>query len=309
MDIKQLRAFLTIAETHNISKAAPMLNIVQSAVSRQIQLLEDELGVTLFERSKHGMQLTNEGKILEGYARRIIREIEAAKMELSSKTGILEGSVNIGIISSLSEELSVAIMRVIKNKYPKINLKITVAYSGYLKEWLESGDIDLALTYHSTSSKFIESKKIISEQLCLISPPVAKLTSKQYDLTNISTLPLILPYAPHRLRSLVEQAFSREKLHFSVSTEVNDLAIQKQLVKENFGYTILPLVSIKNDLQQNSLKAAPIDHPDFTRSIALALSTTRPISRLVHVVANEVMNFSKEAVKTEEWLGGQWIGE
>jgi DNA-binding transcriptional LysR family regulator len=96
MDIKQLRAFLTISETRNITKAAAMLNIVQPAVSRQIHLLEEELGVELFERGRHGMSLTQEGKVLEDYARRALKEIEAAKMELTSKDGALKGTVHIG---------------------------------------------------------------------------------------------------------------------------------------------------------------------------------------------------------------------
>lgn len=65
MDHKQLRAFLTIAETGNMTRAAEMLNVVQSAVSRQIQLLEDDLGVKLF-RERHGIALTGAGKSLQG---------------------------------------------------------------------------------------------------------------------------------------------------------------------------------------------------------------------------------------------------
>ncbi|NOZ97853.1 MAG: LysR family transcriptional regulator, partial [Gammaproteobacteria bacterium] len=170
MDIKQLRAFLTISETRNITKAAAMLNIVQPAVSRQIHLLEEELGVELFERGRHGMSLTQEGKVLEDYARRALKEIEAAKMELTSKDGALKGTVHIGILASLSELLSVALMRVMKKKFPDVNLKISVGYSGHLKEWLEAGEIDLALLYDSVPSKFIDSHQIVAEQLWLIGP-------------------------------------------------------------------------------------------------------------------------------------------
>ena len=165
MDIKQLRSFITISETKNITKAAALLNIVQPAVSRQIHLLEDELGVELFERSRHGMHLTNEGKILEEYARRALKEIETAKIELTSSDGALKGSVNIGILSSLSELLSVALMRIIKEKYPNVNLKITVGYSGHLKEWLENGEIDVALIYGSTSSKFLDMQRLCCTNL------------------------------------------------------------------------------------------------------------------------------------------------
>lgn len=310
MDIKQLRSFITISETKNITKAAALLNIVQPAVSRQIHLLEDELGVELFERSRHGMHLTNEGKILEEYARRALKEIETAKIELTSSDGALKGSVNIGILSSLSELLSVALMRVIKAKYPNVNLKITVGYSGHLKEWLESGEIDVALIYGSTSSKFLDMQSMVKEQLWLIGSAQSKLSSEQIiELKDISQYDLILPYAPHRLRTLIEQGFHKAKYELKISAEVNDLAVQKQLVKEGFGYTILPLVSIKNDLEKNVFCAAPIHHPDFIREIVLALPNTRHISKLVHTIAQEVIAVSKMSVKENDWPGCEWIGK
>ena len=310
MDIKQLRSFITISETKNITKAAALLNIVQPAVSRQIHLLEDELGVELFERSRHGMHLTNEGKILEEYARRALKEIETAKIELSSSDGALKGSVNIGILSSLSELLSVALMRIIKEKYPNVNLKITVGYSGHLKEWLENGEIDVALIYGSTSSKFLDMQSMVQEQLWLIGSSQANLSAEQsIELKDISQYDLILPYAPHRLRTLIEQGFHKAKYELKISAEVNDLAVQKQLVKEGFGYTILPLVSIKNDLGNNIFRAAPINHPDFTREVVLALPNTRHISKLVHTIAQEVILVSKASVIEQEWLGCEWIGK
>ncbi|MDB5930238.1 MAG: bacterial regulatory helix-turn-helix, lysR family protein, partial [Polaromonas sp.] len=70
MDHKQLRAFLTIAETGNLTRAAELLNLVQPAVSRQVHLLEEDLGTQLFERQRYGMALTDAGKSLLGYARR-----------------------------------------------------------------------------------------------------------------------------------------------------------------------------------------------------------------------------------------------
>lgn len=310
MDIKQLRSFITISETKNITKAAALLNIVQPAVSRQIHLLEDELGVELFERSRHGMHLTNEGKILEEYARRALKEIETAKIELTSSDGALKGSVNIGILSSLSELLSVALMRVIKAKYPNVNLKITVGYSGHLKEWLESGEIDVALIYGSTSSKFLDMQSMVKEQLWLIGSAQSKLSSEQViELKDISQYDLILPYAPHRLRTLIEQGFHKAKYELKISAEVNDLAVQKQLVKEGFGYTILPLVSIKTDLEKNAFCAARIHHPDFIREIVLALPNTRHISKLVHTIAQEVIAVSKISVTENDWPGCEWIGK
>lgn len=310
MDIKQLRSFITISETKNITKAASLLNIVQPAVSRQIHLLEDELGVVLFERGRHGMHLTDEGKILEVYARRALKEIEAAKVELTTSNGTLQGTINVGILASLSELLSVSLMRVIKKKYPDVNLKVTVGYSGHLTEWLEKGDIDLALIYGTDSSKFIDIQPIVRERLWIIGPYNSELNyNYPMKIKDISKLPLILPYAPHRLRSIIEQGFNSENCDLNICAEMNDIQVQKQLVKEGFGYTILPLVSMKNDLQQKKFKMAPIDNDSFYRDIALALPNTRHISKLVHTIALEILHCSKVAVDVKAWSGSEWIGK
>lgn len=310
MDIKQLRAFITISETKNITKAAAMLNLVQPAVSRQIHLLEEELGIVLFERGRHGMHMTHEGKILEGYARRALKELEQAKMELTSSDGALKGTIHIGIVASLSELLSVALMRVIKAKFPEVNLKISVGYSGHLQEWLVAGDIDLALNYGSSSSKFLDIKPIVREKLWLIGPQNSNLKlNVALGLADMAELPFILPYSPHRLRTVVEHGLKKQNMDLNIVAEVNDLNVQKQLVKEGFGYTILPLVSVKNDLQQNTVKAAPIHYPDFVRDIAISLPNTRHVSKLMYTIANEISIFANRAVESKIWLGGEWIGK
>lgn len=310
MDVKQLRAFITISETNNITKAAALLNIVQPAVSRQIHLLEEELGVVLFDRGRHGMTLTQEGKILEGYARRVIKELEAAKMELTATDGAIKGTVNIGILASLSELLSVSLMKVIKKRYPDVNLKISVGYSGHIKEWLEAGDIDVALLYDSVPSKFIDSHQIVKEKLWLIGSSFTELRQDTaVGLNEISTYPLILPYAPHQLRNLIDHGFQLSKLELKIAAEINDLNVQKQLVKEGLGYTILPLVAVQKDLHDRSVRVAPIEDPAFARTIAIALPNTRNISKLVQVIASVTFNCCRIAIESKAWPGATWISD
>ena len=83
MDFKQLRAFLTVAETGNVTRAAEVLHLVQPAVSRQIMLLEQDIGTPLFVRERHGMVLTEAGRSLLTYARRAMLELDRARSRSS----------------------------------------------------------------------------------------------------------------------------------------------------------------------------------------------------------------------------------
>ncbi|MEG2558853.1 MAG: LysR family transcriptional regulator [Acinetobacter sp.] len=308
MDIKQLRTFITILEVENLTKAAAMLNIVQPAVSRQIQMLEEELGVKLFNRSRHGMALTDDGKLLEPYARRILEDIESARLELTANKGTIRGKVHIGVLSSISELLSTLIMSVIKEKYPEVQVKISVGYSGHLKEWLEVGDIDLALMYDSTPSKLIDLTSLVREPLFLIGAAHTSLQlNKPMDLQKIEIFPLILPFHPHRLRTLIEQAYKQNKTDLNIYAETNDLNIQKQLVIQGFGYTILPLVSVINEFRAGLMKAAPIADPAFLRVITLAMHSTRNIPKHVRIISSEIIKCVERSINEEKWPNAEWI--
>ena len=308
MDIKQLRTFITILEVENLTKAAAMLNIVQPAVSRQIQMLEEELGVKLFNRSRHGMALTDDGKLLEPYARRILEDLESAKLELTANKGIIRGKVHIGVLSSISELLSTLIMSVIKEKYPEVQVKISVGYSGHLKEWLEAGDIDLALMYDSTPSKLIDLTPLVREPLFLIGAAQTSLQLNQsLDLKEIENFPLILPYHPHRLRILIEQACKKNNSNLNIYTETNDLNIQKQFVIQGFGYTVLPLVSVINEFNNGLMKAMPIAGNDFIRGVTLAMHSTRSIPKHVRIITGEIMRCMEKSINERKWPNAEWI--
>lgn len=309
MDIKQLRTFITILEVENLTKAATMLNVVQPAVSRQIKMLEEELGVKLFNRSRHGMALTDDGKLLEPYARRILEDLESAKLELTANKGIIRGKVHIGVLSSISELLSTLIMRVIKEKYPEVQVKISVGYSGHLKEWLEAGDIDLALMYDSTPSKLIDLTPLVREPLFLIggAGSTPQKLNHSIDLKEIENFPLILPCHPHRLRTLIEQAFKQNNLNLNIYAETNDLNIQKQLVMQGFGYTVLPLVSVINEFNTGLMKAVPIAGNEFVRVITMAMHSTRNIPKHVRIISAEIMDCIDQSIDQKKWPNAEWI--
>lgn len=310
MDIKQLRTFITILEVENLTKAAAMLNIVQPAVSRQIQMLEEELGVKLFNRSRHGMALTDDGKVLEPYARRILEDIESAKLELTANKGTIRGKVHIGVLSSISELLSTLIMNLIKEKYPEVQVKISVGYSGHLKEWLEVGDIDLALMYDSMPSKLIDLTPLVEEPLMLIGSAHSSFQHNDiFELKMIEKFPLILPFHPHRLRSLIEQAYKKNGSDLNIYAETNDLNIQKQLVIQDFGYTILPLVSVINEFRNGSVKVIPIVDPAFSRVITLAMHSTRNIPKHVRIIAGEIIGCVEQSIDGKKWPNAKWIYE
>lgn len=310
MDLKQLRAFVTVADTGNVTRASALLNLVQPAVSRQLRLLEEDLGTELFDRSRHGMQLTSAGKAMLEYARRILNEVERAKAEIQPTDGPVAGIVTIGLLASLSDLLATALVHEVRQRYPGIRLRIMIGYAGHLLDWIEKGDVDAALLYGQKESPALQVKALLEEGLWVVAPSSARLSRKRpQTLAQVAQHPFVLPSAPQGLRALIEHAATESGVTLDVVAETNALSVQKSLVAEGQGWTILPVVCITRELERGELSSAPLAPPGLRRTIVLAAPTTRQATAPVRCVVSTLLDQAKAAFEAGQW--GQdalWIG-
>ncbi|MFT3814943.1 MAG: LysR family transcriptional regulator [Acidovorax sp.] len=310
MDLKQLRAFLMVADTGNVTRAAEMLNLVQPAVSRQIRLLEENIGTPLFERERHGMALTDAGKALVGYARRALLELDRARMEVvGTATGSVSGLVTLGLLPSTGDLLANPLVSAVASTYPEIRVRIVVGYAGTLMKWLASGEVDAALIYGAERSSDIQTTPLVEDALWVIGPPESKLRpGRPVTLAELSKHRVVLPSAPHGIRTLVEHACAVAKVTLNLSAETNDLNVQRSLVLGGHGLTILPPIAIAEDLQNRTLKGAPLAAPGISRTIMLALPAHRPTARHVRCAVDLLVQEARRAIHSDAWPKGRWLG-
>ncbi|MGY6269717.1 LysR family transcriptional regulator [Achromobacter denitrificans] len=310
MEFKQLRAFLTVAETGNVTRAADMLNLVQPAVSRHIKLLEEEIGAPLFERARHGMVLTEAGQSLVGYARRAMLELDRARAEIAgAATDDIGGLVTLGLLPSTVDILSSRLVAALAASYPGIRVRVAVGYAGTLVQWLTSGEVDAALLYGAERSADIQTTPLIEEALWVIGPPESPLRPEQpVTLAEVSAHKLVLPSAPHGIRTLVEHACAVAKVTLNLSAETNALSVQRSLVLGGHGLTILPPIAVAEDLQARKLTGAPLANPNISRTIVLALPVHRPTARHVRCAIELLVQESRNAIETGLWPEGRWLG-
>lgn len=310
MDLKQLRALVTVAETGNVTRASSLLNIVQPAVSRQLRLLEEDMGTTLFERGRHGMELTEAGRTMVEYARRILNEVARAKAEIRPSQGPISGIVTIGLLASTADLLSTPLVTSVAEKYPGIRVRISVGYAGHLVDWLEKGEVDAALLYDQKKTPALQVKPLLEEPLWIVGPAAAKLRrNKPVDLAQVVKHPFVLPSAPHGLRKLMEQAVTLMGLEFSVVAETNALSVQKDLVLHGHGWTMLPAVAVADDIARGILSGAPLAEPALLRKIVLAAPTNRQATPPVRCVVAALLDCMKSAVLENRWAGARWLAD
>lgn len=308
MDIRQIRAFLAIADTGTVTRAAELLHVVQPAVSRQIKLLEDEIAAPLFVRTRHGMQLTEAGQVLSERARRALRELDMARMEIHPEAQTIAGVVQIGLLPSSCDLIADALVKNLQQNYPQVRVSISVGYTDHLLRWLENGEVDAALLYNPVPTPMLDIAPLVEETLSLTGPASLKLDEAvPVPLSALGKRPLVLPSKPHGLRSLVEHACAVAGVEIAIAAETNALSVQKQLVVSGYGLSVMPRIAVRDEILRDQLSAAPIDSPDFTRHIALATPASRRMSPALRCATSALRACMMKIVASGDWLGARWI--
>ncbi|MFE7030370.1 LysR family transcriptional regulator [Streptomyces sp. NPDC057621] len=302
MDLKQLKAIVTVAEVGSVTRAAELLHLVQPAVTRQIRTLEQELGIPLFERTGQGMRPTEAGAIMVDRARRALGELERARAEVQPTPGAVTGIVTVGLLESTSDLLAESLVSAVTEHHPGVQLRLMTAYSGHLQQWLDDGDLDLTLLYNLDSTPSLNARPLVRERLWAVAPASAGLRAdRPVPFAEAAEHPLVMPTSGHALRSLIDAAAARAGAGLNIVAQTNSMRVQKQLVRAGHGWTVLPGLGIAEDVARGEVSAAPLSEPDVWRSIVLGTPRSGRTPPAVEVVARELVRQINSAVKQGRW--------
>jgi DNA-binding transcriptional LysR family regulator len=306
VDLKQLRALITVAEVGSVTRAAELLHLVQPAVTRQIRTLEKELGVPLFERTRQGMRITEAGAIVVERARRALTELDRARAEVRPTPGVVTGIVTVGLLESATDLLAEPLVSALARDQPGIELRLLTAYSAHLAQWLDDGDLDLTLLYSLAGTPSLNMRPLVRESLWAVAPVSAGLRAdRPVPFAQVAAHPLVMPASGHGLRILIDEAAAQAQAELTVAVQTNSMRVQKQLVAGGHGWTILPGVGIAEDLANGSLSAAPLCEPDVSRLIVLGTPRDGRTPPAVEVVARELTRQIHRALSQGKWLSAQ----
>ena len=147
MDLRQLRYFLAVATTGSFTKAAEQIPLAQSALSRHMRLLEEELGATLLIRTGRGVELTEQGKFLVERARTLLEQSEDTKRNLQSWNDNPAGLVRLGMTPTCTLTMAAPLLQRLHEKYENVSLQVSEGLSASLSEWLGDGRLDMAIVF------------------------------------------------------------------------------------------------------------------------------------------------------------------
>jgi DNA-binding transcriptional LysR family regulator len=280
--------FARIAEDGSLTKAAGVLRIAQPALSRQIRLLEEELGVSLFTRTARGMRLTEEGEYLRTAAAGPLRALELALQNVRTFSSGIRGDVAIGMPSGIGDVLALPLVQLMNAQYPDIRLRIVEGLTGSLIDWLNRGMIDFALLEGASKDDRLTDMALFAGSLSLIGGPDAALDpDRPIAFKDIARHPLIVPSHHLGIRPIINEAAARTRMTLPIHLEADSTKLIKQLVTDGIGYAILPDLFIEKECQEGLLTHCPISSPALTYSIILS---SRQNSRSVSSKVEEAVS-------------------
>lgn len=304
MDISQLRTLVHVAELGSLSKAAARLRIAQPALSRQVRLLEAELGAALFARHGRGMVITERGREVLAYAKRIVGEVEALKASAAGPEPVLAGHVAIGLPPTIADLISVPLVAAFTATHPGVMVQLVSAYTGYLLDGLHRGEIDLAILYDPRTTRALRTRPLMLERLFLIGSGDAGLAmDRPVPFRALASERLLLPSDRHGLRNILRHFADEAGIGLDVAVETDSYTALKDLVRHGHGRTILPLAPIHADLEAGRLTAAPIVDPAPTRRLVLSFPPDRPPSRAADFAGEAIVAIMAERVGRGLWVG------
>jgi LysR family transcriptional regulator, nitrogen assimilation regulatory protein len=293
MNIRQLRFFLQIAELGSMTRAASFLHIAQPALSRQMRQLEQELGVTLFQRSERGVALTDAGTLLRARAVELVQHFERVRQEVRDEFNEPTGEVTLAMPPSMLELLTMPAIMKYRELYPGVLLRVIEGISGILNAWsmVQLGRVDLAIVTNIEPLATLESTVFLREPLCLIGPKSAGLDSfDQVTLDQVAEHALIMPGRPNTLRLILETGMAERKLPLKIGLEGNSPTFVLMAVESGLGLTALPFCSAYRLYREGRVTLASIAGVDvswtFIQSREQPLSTAgERLKALLHETA------------------------
>jgi len=255
MEIRQIRAFVAIAETRTFTAAALRVHVTQAAISMQIRQLEREIGLPLFVRTPRRVVLTEAGEKLLDRAHSILREHDAALAELSELAGAEYGRLRLGSASGMvSTDPLPFVLRRLRELHPQAEISVRSGTSEGLVKAILAGDLDMAFVSLPVEARNVETEVLSRDQLVAIASPKHQLAEKRVvSAFVLAGERLILGERGGNTRRLIDEFFSEAGLKPSVVMELSRQAAIKNMVAADMGVGIVPFSTAREDVERGRL--------------------------------------------------------
>ncbi len=266
------KLFYTVAKEGSISSAAKILYISQPAVTLQIKKLESQLGISLFTRSKHGVILTDEGKVLFEYVKNAIDCFNNGENALSNLKNLDSGTIRIGVSTTICRYILMPYLEKFHATYPKIDIQINNNVSTNIIKELRNGNLDMVILFlpQTENKDLIITPVTEVKDIFVGNKEYFKLPKEKISLQNLEQYPLIFPSSTSSSRAYLDKCLKDNNVDLKPKLEVVSYNLIVDLIKTGFGIGYVTKEFIMNELDNKTLYEIKIKEDIPKRSIVIA---------------------------------------
>lgn len=272
MEIRQLKAFLAIAEAKTFTAGARRVNVTQAAISMQIRQLEDEVGLQLFTRTPRRVILTEAGEYLLERARKILREHDSALAEIAEVAGAEYGRLRIGTASgTFAMHQLPAILQKLKDKFPNSELTVSSGTSQKLVDNMMHGELDTAFVSLPVDNANIATESLFSDEIVAIAHPGHPLSKEKYiSAATLAGEDLILGERGGNTRRMIDEFFAAANVKPTIAMELSRQEAINLMVENKLGVGMTGAKSVAKDIRDGKLISWFIEGAEIKWELGLA---------------------------------------
>ncbi len=278
MDLQQLRYFVEVARQKSFTKASHILLVSQPSISKLIKNLEDELKVTLLDRSERKIELTDVGRIVYEQALKILQSVEDVYSSVDELVHMEKGTIHMGLMPSIGVLLFPKILAGFKSKYPQIDIDMVQYSAKQLTRKVKQGEIDLGVTVMPVDTELFEIIPLLTEELVVIVDNEHWLVEKEsVHLSELKHESFILLTEDYVLHDVVKRACVQSGFEPKIAFKSSLWDIMGEMVATQVGISIIPR-SMVSRFNNENVHAISISYPSIDWELVLIYKKNKYLS-------------------------------
>ena len=287
--MRQVRAFVTVAQLKSFTRAATLLHISQPALTVQVNKLEDILAVRLLDRNSRTVEITRVGRELLPVFQRILRELDSVIVDTRALANQRHGVVRIATLPSFAAGPLPALISKFRRAHSGMSFVVKDAIASRVTASVRSEEVDIGITGGDVAEADLEILHRSHDQMLVVFPPQHPFARKRkIKLQDLAEHPLVLMDSETSVRAIVDAAFAAAGLLAIPACEATYMMTAVGMVKAGLGVTVLP-ASAKEIRAEPTLKSRPIDDPAFKRSVLVIKKRSRTLPPAAQLFLEDIL--------------------
>ena len=297
--LHQLEIFLKVSELKSVTKASEALYLTQPAVSIQLKKFQDQFNIPLFEVVGRKIYITDFGDEIAIAAKKILAEVQSINYKALSFQGELAGKLKIAIVSTAKYVIPYFISDFI-NDNRGVDLNMDVTNKSSVIQALENNEVDFAMVSTIPKNLKVNRIELMENKLYMVGPVDYKLKTKYLSISEMQKLPLIYREQGSATRLAMENFIESRKVSTYKTMELTSNEALKQAVISGLGFSIMPLIGIKNALANNDIQIIPVKGLPIITNWSLIWLSTKKLSPVAEKLL-EYINSNKTNIIDEHF--------